>query len=156
MTGALSRLVYSSRSALKGTAEQCLAEVANILRASRAKNLKAGLTGVLLFDGTTFLQALEGPLTEIERLYETIACDNRHAEITLIDLIPIEARDHDAWSMGFLDGTDARCHALRRFLARQTGPNAAWLGSDFSGAMRALLSRETFLDIGPVLSRASP
>ena len=125
MTGALSRLVYSSRSSLKGTAEERLAEVANILRASRANNLKAGLTGVLLFDGTTFLQALEGPIAEIERLHETISCDRRHEEITLIDLISIKVRDYDAWSMAFLDGTDANYYILRRFLTKQPGPDAS-------------------------------
>ena len=139
MAGALSRLVYSSRSSLKGTTEDCLAEVANILRASRANNPKAGLTGVLLFNGTTFLQVLEGPIAEIERLHETIARDRRHEEITLIDLVSIEVRDYDAWSMAFLDGTDVRHHTLRRFLAKQSGPDAAWLGSTLSSAMQALL-----------------
>ena len=142
MAGALSRLVYSSRSALKGTAEDCLAGVANILRASRANNPKAGLTGVLLFDGTTFLQVLEGPIAEIERLHETIARDRRHEEITLIDLVSIEVRDYDAWSMAFLDGTDVRHHTLRRFLAKQSGPDAAWLGSTLSSAMQALLLQD--------------
>lgn len=143
MTGILSRLVYSSRSLLKGTAEECLAEVADILRASRANNPKAGLTGVLLFDGTNFLQVLEGPIAEIERLHETITCDRRHEDITLIDLVSIETRDYDAWSMAFLDGTDTRHHILRRFLAKQSGPDAAGLGSTLSGALRALLLQAT-------------
>ena len=139
MAGALSRLVYSSRSLLKGTAGECLAEVANILGASRANNPRAGLTGVLLFDGTTFLQALEGPIAQIERLHETITCDRRHEEITLIDLVAIEARDYDAWSMAFVDGTDTKHHTLRRFLAKQCGPGTAGLGDTLSGALRTLL-----------------
>ena len=121
MIRTLSRLVYSSRSSLKGMAEECLAEVADILRASRANNPKAGLTGVLLFDGTSFLQALEGPIAQIERLHEKISCDRRHEDITLIDLVPIEVRDYDTWSMAFLDGTDTNYHALRRFLTKQPG-----------------------------------
>ena len=143
MTGALSRLVYSSRSLLKGTAEDCLAEVTSILRVSRVNNPKAGLTGVLLFDGTNFLQALEGPIAEIERLYETITCDRRHEDITLIDLISIETRDYDAWSMAFLDDTNTKHHILRRFLAKQSGSDAAELGSTLSGAMQALLLQAT-------------
>ena len=131
--------MYSSRSLLKGTAEDCLAKVADILRASRANNPKAGLTGMLLFNGSTFLQVLEGPVAGIERLYETITCDHRHEEITLIDLISIEVRDYEAWSMASLDGTNTKHHTLRRFLAKQSGPHPAELGSTLSGAMQALL-----------------
>ena len=123
MAGTLSRLVYSSRSSLKGTAEERRAEVADILCTSRANNLKTGLTGVLLFDGTTFLQALEGPIADIERLHEAISCDCRHEEITLIDLVSIEVRDYDAWSMAFLDDTDAKYQTLRRFLTKQPCPD---------------------------------
>ena len=142
MTQALSRLVYSSRSLLKGTAGGSLAGVADLLRASRANNPEAGLTGALPFSGTTFLQALEGPIAEIERLHETMARDRRHEEIALIDLTSIEVRDCDAWSMAFLDGTDAGHRTLRRFLA-QSGPDTAWLGSTLSGAMQALLLQAT-------------
>lgn len=143
MSGALSRLVYSSRSSLKGAAEECLDGVANILRASRANNPKAGLTGVLLFDGVTFLQVLEGPTAAIEYLYETITCDSRHEEIILIELISIEVRDYDSWGMAFLDGTDTKHHTLSRFLAKQSGPDAAGLGRTLSGAMQALLLQAT-------------
>ncbi len=139
MQEALSRLVYRSRSALTGTPEECLAQVSGILRASRANNAAAGLTGVLLFDGATFLQAVEGPIAAIERLYETIARDPRHEEIELIDLVGIEGREYADWSMAFLDGTDGSRHGLQRFLARQAETNAARLGSAVSSALKALL-----------------
>lgn len=141
MQEALSRLVYRSRSALKGTPEECLAQVSGILRASRANNAAAGLSGVLLFDGISFLQVVEGPIASIERLYEAIACDRRHEEIDLVDLIGIEAREYQHWSMAFLDGTDGSRTGLQRFLAWQADANAARLGSAVSDALRALLSQ---------------
>ena len=143
MAEALSRLIYHSRCALHGTPEERAAEVAGILRGSRANNAKSGLTGVLLFDGNHFLQAVEGPLAELERVYETIARDRRHEEIVLIDLSCIEAREYDAWSMGFLDGTDSSRPLLHRLMARQLDPNAARSGRTLSGAMKALLLRST-------------
>ena len=141
MTETLSRLVYRSRSALKGAAEECRAQVSTILRGSRANNAGTGLTGVLLFDGSTFLQVVEGPIAAIERLYEIIARDPRHEEIVLIDLVGIEAREYDGWSMAFLDGTDDSRPGLQRFLAWQADANAARLGSAVSSALRALVSQ---------------
>ncbi len=139
MPDTLFRLVYRSHSALKGTPEECLAQVSGILAKSRANNAAAGLTGVLLFDGATFLQAIEGPIAAIEQLYETIARDPRHEEVELIDLMGVEARDYADWSMAFLDGTDGSHQELRRFIVRQADAGSVRLGGAVSSALKALL-----------------
>jgi len=89
----LNRLVYRSRGMLRGTTQDRLNQVQAILRSSRTNNPPAGLTGVLLFDGTKFLQVVEGPSHEVERLCELIASDNRHEELDILDLTTVTKRN---------------------------------------------------------------
>jgi hypothetical protein len=128
----LARLIYRSRANLATGGETGLGVLLEIVSQARKNNERRLLTGVLLFDGVTFLQVLEGPLGAVERTYERIACDQRHAELELIDLSMIETRDYPNWAMAMLDasegrfprlapflcrGGDARCTELRRVLA---------------------------------------
>lgn len=139
MPKSLHRLLYRSRSSLNGNAAACAAEASTILQTSRANNAQAGITGVLLFDGVMFLQVVEGPIAELERLYERIACDARHEGIELMDLSPIEVRDYDGWDMAFLDGSSTAHDALRLFLIRTADPGAALPGHALSAEMKAIL-----------------
>ena len=53
----------------------------DILAKSRSNNPKVGITGNLIYHADLFLQMLEGPHREVNKLYETILADNRHADI---------------------------------------------------------------------------
>jgi hypothetical protein len=102
MTRSLTRLVYRSRSLLAGTKSDRLAQAEAILERARPKNLAAGLTGMLHFDGTSFMQTIEGSADGVERLYEAIACDSRHEKLTILELRTVEEREHPDWSMAFV------------------------------------------------------
>ena len=53
----------------------------NTLIISQSNNLEAGVTGNLICHSDLFLQMLEGPSSAVERLYERILADDRHADI---------------------------------------------------------------------------
>ena len=53
----------------------------NILITSRSNNLKVGVTGSLICHSDLFLQILEGPSCPVERVYEKLLADDRHADI---------------------------------------------------------------------------
>ena len=76
----------------------------NILRVSRINNEKNNITGMLCYDPTYFLQALEGPREAINQLYTNISRDMRHQYLTLLEYADIEQRTFGDWSMGFLSG----------------------------------------------------
>lgn len=80
-----------------------LEDLAGLLAASRRKNARLGITGILLFDEGVFFQVLEGERVVVEELYETIAADERHARVRKIILEPIEERNFGEWSMGLSD-----------------------------------------------------
>jgi hypothetical protein len=110
--GQLARVVYRSHSLLPETPEDRTPAVTEILRIARRNNIESGLTGVLLFDGTSFLQAIEGDIGHIESLYESIACDRRHENIEVIEFKPIAARAYRNVPMAYVEGLSAEHDTL--------------------------------------------
>jgi hypothetical protein len=92
----LVRLLYVSRAVPALDHEELHA----ILRQSRAANPARGITGALCFADGTFLQALEGGRSEVNRLYAHIVADNRHTAVELLAYEEIGERRFAGWSMG--------------------------------------------------------
>lgn len=94
-------LVYTSLSRKLMSAEELL----SLLKQSRSNNIEAGITGLLLymeplFEGR-FIQMLEGPETEVRKMFDTITTDHRHRGILLLSSGIAERRQFNDWSMGF-------------------------------------------------------
>jgi Sensors of blue-light using FAD len=92
----LVRLLYASRATPAVNAEALGA----ILRASRANNPKAGVTGVLCCSDGIFMQALEGGRSTISQLFHKIAGDARHRDVVLLSYEEIAERRFAGWAMG--------------------------------------------------------
>jgi hypothetical protein len=72
-----------------------------LLKQARESNRKHDITGMLLFLDGGFLQCLEGPALEVDAVYESIARDPRHAQVTPIMREPVVRRRFSEWAMGF-------------------------------------------------------
>ena len=70
-----------------------------ILTVSRRNNHADGVTGLLLYDGYRFLQALEGEPRHVLRAFERIKADPRHRAIVTLSWCEISARSFGDWSM---------------------------------------------------------
>ena len=99
----LSRLVYHSQrnrsvaldtKQLIGTAQRC--------------NLRDSLTGMLHFDGQSFIQVLEGGRAELSATFLRIAQDPRHTNLILISCTEVRERLFPSWSMGLHENSDQR------------------------------------------------
>jgi len=90
--------IYSSAAADTNLSKEALDE---ILQQSRTNNAKAGITGMLLYEGGTFFQVLEGEESIVESIYEKIEKDPRHERITKLIVEPIAERAFGEWSMGY-------------------------------------------------------
>ncbi|MBB5202804.1 hypothetical protein HNQ51_000097 [Inhella inkyongensis] len=90
----LVRLIYASRT------EANEAQLADILRRSRAHNTQAGLTGLLCHSDGWFVQVLEGGRSAVNALYNSIVRDPRHREVTLLSYGEIGERRFAGWAMG--------------------------------------------------------
>lgn len=77
------------------------ADVDAILTSSRANNAREGITGLLISDGTRFLQALEGQRNLVEMAYNRIRRDTRHRAAAILSSRDVDDRQFGSWDMAF-------------------------------------------------------
>ena len=70
--------------------------------AARKRNAADGITGLLVFNGTHFLQTIEGPERAIDSLIERLRNDPRHTGFEIRDQRKIDARSFPDWAMEML------------------------------------------------------
>ena len=85
-------------------------DLMQILNSARLNNIQLGVSGMLLFTGSEFIQILEGEEKVIEELLATIKQDPRHRDFRIIEKKKITAREYADWTMGFkrVDKDDLR------------------------------------------------
>ena len=101
------QLIYIS-TARPGVDQQ---EVARILGLARSRNAADRITGLLVFDGKRFLQALEGDRTAVEACYARIRLDPRHRAPVILSEREVEVREFGDWTMAW-SRVDAIDHQL--------------------------------------------
>ncbi|MFT5423138.1 MAG: hypothetical protein ACI89L_000912 [Phycisphaerales bacterium] len=89
------RLIYISTAVDMFTAE----DLERLTEGSAARNSATGLTGMLLYAGGIFLQALEGDREVVEAIYAKIAQDPRHTWLKVLQSSEITERMFVGWSM---------------------------------------------------------
>ena len=77
------------------------ADLVSLLAESRERNLRQGVTGMLLFASGSFLQVLEGQPADVDAIFASIRRDPRNADVFLIARDTILERAFPGWSMGF-------------------------------------------------------
>jgi len=91
----LKSLTYTSLASLDLTADDLEA----IHRSAREFNALEGITGLLIFNGTHFLQIVEGSPAAIDDLVERLRRDHRHHHLEIRDARDVEGRSFPDWSM---------------------------------------------------------
>lgn len=112
----LVRLLYASRAVPAIDHE----ELVTILRQSKTHNPSVGVTGVLCFSGGIFLQVLEGGRSAVNRLYNRIAADPRHADVEVLLYEEIGERRFASWSMGQVNMSRLNPSLLLKYSATAT------------------------------------
>jgi hypothetical protein len=92
----LSHLIYISSRTPQCTDE----EIKKILASCQKNNSPLGITGVLLYSPTTFVQYIEGDYKKLSELYDKIKLDPRHKNTMMISSAPIKERSFPGWHMG--------------------------------------------------------
>lgn len=93
------RLIYYSTP----TANLAKQDLDAILAESRENNTKRGITGLLAYDSSFFMQVLEGPEAEVTELFLRIGADTRHHSLRLVDVSQIEEARFDDWVMAIAE-----------------------------------------------------
>lgn len=96
------QLIYSSLFNT-GRIDSQTAALRDILTTSRSNNARADISGCLLFDGSTFVQVLEGAAVDVMATYQRIEKDPRHREAAIIGRVSARSRFFGSWRMaGYL------------------------------------------------------
>jgi hypothetical protein len=74
-------------------------DLEDIHRTAREVNALEGITGLLVFNGTHFLQIIEGSETAIDELIQRLRRDTRHTGFEIRDQRKVAARSFPDWSM---------------------------------------------------------
>jgi uncharacterized membrane protein (DUF373 family) len=85
-------------------------DLMDILNTARLNNVCIGVSGMLLYTGTEFIQILEGEEKVVEELLTSIKKDPRHKDFRVIEKKKITKREYAEWTMGFkrVDKEDVR------------------------------------------------
>ncbi len=134
MNDELFRLVYVSRNTSREEGEGVEDAAGRILRSSRRNNPTCRVTGALLYNGDCFAQVLEGPLPEVEQVFERIQCDRRHADVTVLDAGPVPRREFAAWAMASVGVVPEDAASF----ARLAGPLRSAGAADVLSLLRAV------------------
>ena len=99
------QVVYTS----KARSDVNEAQIVDIHAKALSNNAQKGITGMLLYTKSTFLQVIEGEVDAIDCLMEKIKSDTRHSDVEILVRNSIKQREFTNWSMGYrrLDEADA-------------------------------------------------
>jgi hypothetical protein len=136
---AIFQILYCSRNRLTGTPESLRAQIDGILRASRRNNAAAGVTGALFHNALCFAQVLEGPFLEVQRVFERLQLDPRHAELVVLRSGYTAERAFDGWSMAHVPEREVDLTSLDQgALSRLTSED----GTEILSFLRGVVGRQ--------------
>ena len=109
----LVRLLYSSRAV-----DTTPAAIEAICASARQHNAEQGVTGVLVYGGGIFMQAIEGGRQTISDLYGVIQRDGRHQDVVLLHYEEIAERRFGGWTMGLVNTSRINPSTLLKYSER--------------------------------------
>lgn len=77
-----------------------------ILKQAQVNNAANGITGMLIFNKDYFLQTVEGPRGQINRLLYSLIADERHHDLQIIETRELTHRVWAKWSMNYASPTE--------------------------------------------------
>ena len=106
----LVRLLYASR-ATQPPGKQ----IGSILAECQKNNPARGVTGVLCFSDTVYLQVLEGGRDEVCETFNAIVRDERHEHVRLLSFEEISERRFGGWTMGQVHSARVNASLLLKY-----------------------------------------
>ncbi|MBB1127212.1 BLUF domain-containing protein [Thiospirillum jenense] len=132
----LTRLIYCSKLCPLSTGS-----IEKILESSRRYNTSNAITGILLFNGTFFLQCLEGGRIAVNETYCRILHDDRHIESVLLSYETIDRREFGDWAMGYVAWTKDLRPIIRAYSITDEFSPYQLSGSSALGLLRELSTK---------------
>ncbi len=109
----LVRLMYTSHLA-DPTSDGSI--LAHIRKVATERNKELHITGALVFGDDCFLQCIEGPTSEVNRLYARILGDSAHRDVRLVFFESVEARAFSDWTMKPVLITEKKRSVVQKYM----------------------------------------
>ena len=97
-------LVYASRAVQPFSDD----DLVHLLDSARRRNAAHGVTGMLVYAASSFLQHVEGEDSSVEVIWDRIRLDPRHIDLRVLQDGPVREPQFAEWSMGFEHPDQAR------------------------------------------------
>jgi predicted sulfurtransferase len=106
-TQSVFRLMYRSRNRIPAGDRK--AELGRLFTTARSNNKAKNITGALLLADDWFVQTLEGDESAVRALFDHIAADPRHDEVSLLEseTKPVGERVFSRWAMARVAADEA-------------------------------------------------
>lgn len=86
-----------------------------ILKQAQKNNAANGITGMLIFNKDYFLQTIEGPRAQINRLLYSLIADQRHHDLQLLETRELKHREWSKWSMNYASPTETNAAVYLKY-----------------------------------------
>ncbi|MDP2077261.1 MAG: BLUF domain-containing protein [Sulfuricurvum sp.] len=113
----MKRLIYSSIA----SGEVNFDTVGEILTHAVKRNKENYITGMMIYDGHSFLQCIEGDDLVINKLWEKLNIDPRHHALHINGEEHDEKRLFSNWNMGYMNNS----HEIQEMIRKVTGRESA-------------------------------
>lgn len=113
----MKRLIYSSIA----SGEVNFDTVGEILTHAVKRNKENYITGMMIYDGHSFLQCIEGDDLVINKLWEKLNIDPRHYALHINGEEHDEKRLFSNWNMGYMNNS----HEIQEMIRKVTGRESA-------------------------------
>lgn len=113
----MKRLIYSSIA----SEEVNFDIVGEILTHAVKRNKDKHITGMMVYDGHSFLQCIEGDEVVINELWEKLNTDPRHHSLHISGEEYDEKRLFSNWNMGYMNNS----HEIQEMIRKVTGRESA-------------------------------
>ncbi|TAE60823.1 MAG: BLUF domain-containing protein [Nostocales cyanobacterium] len=133
----LYRLIYSSY----GKANLSYHDLTEIMQKSDKNNQHDGITGMLCYGDSVFLQILEGDRAVVSKTFQRISRDTRHHSPELIEFVPIESRLFVEWSMKAVNLGQLKSEKVKKLLLKYS-PSTTLKPSSMTGKQCINLMQE--------------
>ena len=98
-------------------------DIREICDQSLANNALDNITGALLYNGSYFIQLLEGGRTAISKCYHRICNDTRHKDVTLVDVSLIVERKFPDWNLRYIGASSLDVLLINRYFPSGFNPS---------------------------------
>lgn len=101
-------IAYISRTPTSDRSVRMPTGLSDIISVSRKHNPQSQITGIISYREGQYLQIIEGPHAEVDKLMAKIAADPRHEDLWVFLDGPVAKRSFDSWAVNVFNFVDQR------------------------------------------------